>query len=140
SKMRPLTIAVLDETFAISRLDARAGLPPWALGGSFVSITYTVEELSIVCVESSVPEDVRCVRGWRCLKVAGPLDFSLTGVLASLADPLASASISLFSISTFDTDYLMIREVDLEHAIAALVHAGHVVEGTADPPDERVSP
>jgi hypothetical protein len=124
----PLTLTVLPETFAIARLDPDAAIPPWALAASgFVSITRTADEVSIVCAETTVPEGTRASRGWRCLRVAGPLDFALVGVLASLASPLADAGISIFAVSTYDTDYLLVREPDLIAAIQTLRRAGHVV-------------
>ena len=97
------------------------------MSNGFHAIVRTAEELSIVCAEQAVPPGVICQRGWRGLKVAGPLDFALTGVLASLAGPLAEAAVSIFAISTYDTDYLLIREVQLDTAIDALRRAGHAV-------------
>ena len=72
-----------------------------------------------------VPANVKVEPKWRCLKVKGPLDFALTGILASLANPLARAGISIFAVSTFDTDYLLVKEGDLERAAEALSIAGH---------------
>ncbi len=109
------------------RMDRDGGVPAWAMRGDFSSITRTDDELSIVCPESAVPVGVRAERGWRALRVAGVLDFSLVGVLASLAVPLAGAGINLFAVSTFDTDYLLVREPDLARAVAALRGAGHEV-------------
>jgi hypothetical protein len=120
-----LTLVALEGAFVICRLAADAPLPDWAASGSFVSITRTAEELSVVCREGAVPEAVRCERGWRCLRVAGTLDFSLTGVLASLLGPLADAGVSVFGLSTFDTDYLLVKEKDLPRATEALRRAGH---------------
>ena len=90
-----------------------------------MSITRTGDELSIVCCQDQVPNDVIAERGWRCVRVAGTLDFSEVGVLKTLVGPLAEAGISIFAISTFETDYLMVREADLERAVAALTEAGH---------------
>ena len=92
-----------------------------------MAIVRTAEELSIVCAEQAVPAGVTCQRGWRGLKVAGPLDFALTGVLASLAGPLAEAGVSIFAISTYDTDYLFVREEQLGTAIDALRRAGFAI-------------
>jgi len=89
----------------------------------------TVEEISIVCPQTSVPPDVICERGFRCLKVRGPLAFSEIGILESLARPLAEAGVSIFAISTFDTDYLFVPEADLDRGLAALSGAGHSVSG-----------
>lgn len=120
----PLTLSVLPGTYAICRLDAGTTIPAWALHGDFVSLTCTEDELSVVCAETAVPDGVQCERGWRCLKVEGPLDFALTGILASLAGPLAAAEISLFAISTYDTDYLLVKAGQLAEALAVLAAAG----------------
>jgi hypothetical protein len=120
-----ITLAVLPDAFAICRLQKDERLPAWALTGDFVSITRTSDELSIVCRQAGVAEDVKCERGWRCLKVEGTLDFSLTGILAALLQPLAQAKISIFAIATFDTDYLLVKETCLENAINVLSIAGY---------------
>ena len=120
------TLLMLDGTFAVCRLGSTAPIPAWATGG-FFSITRTTEELSIVCCQDSIPEDVHCERGWRCLRVAGVFEFSVVGVLASLVAPLAEAGISVFVVSTFDTDYLLVKDQDLEAALDALREEGHTV-------------
>jgi hypothetical protein len=126
--MPELTLTLLPGRFAVCRLDARAAVPAWAFTEGFCSVTRTTEELSIVCREEAVPGEVRCRQGWVCLKVEGPLDFSLTGVMASLAGPLAEAEISLFSLATYDTDYLLIDAGEFEKAKEALTRAGHTVQ------------
>lgn len=90
-------------------------------------MTRTADELSLVLPEAARHPDWQAETGWRAFRVDGTLDFSLTGVLASLADPLAAAAVSLFAISTYDTDYVLVREGDLERAMAALAAAGHTV-------------
>ena len=122
-----LTLSVLPETLAICRLEHEASVPMWATG-SFVSITRTSDELSIVCHERDVPSGVKTDRGWRALKIEGPLDLALTGVLASIAVPLAEARINIFAISTFDTDYVLVKVDRVAEAIGVLRRAGHVVE------------
>jgi hypothetical protein len=92
----------------------------------FLSITRTADELSIVCEESLAPAGAKVQPGWRAFKVEGPLDFSLTGIMATLAAPLATAKISLFAVATFDTDYLLVSERDLEAAIAALAEVSEI--------------
>jgi hypothetical protein len=124
---RHLSLIVLDGAFAVCRLAPDAPMPPWAMAGSFLSITRTSDELSIVCDRSLVPEGVQCESDWRCLRVAGALAFSEIGVLAALVGPLADAGISVFALSTFDTDYLLLKEADREQAIAVLRLAGHTV-------------
>jgi hypothetical protein len=120
-----LELTVSSERLAICRLEAREPVPVWANGPGFVSVTRTSEELSVVAPEGRIPEGVRCERGWRSVSVKGPLDFATTGVMAALAVPLAEAGISLFAVSTFDTDYLLVRENELFGAIEALRGAGH---------------
>lgn len=116
-------LMLLSGRYAVCRLETDAPVPAWARG-EFVSITRTAEELSVVCHDADVPQGVRCERGWRCLKLAGPLDFSLVGVLHSLLAPLAAANVSVFAVSTYDTDYILVREGDLHRARAALHAAG----------------
>ena len=123
-----LTLVVLQDLFAVCRLDAGNVIPAWATTGQFISITHTADELSIVCSQAFVPGDVRCERGWRCLRVAGTMDFSMVGIVASLVTPLAEAEISVFVVSTFDTDYLLVKDNDLAKAMAVLNAAGHRVE------------
>ena len=124
--MKSLTLSVLSDTFAICRLAASAPIPAWARG-DFLSITRTRDELSIVCAQSNVPAGIRCEHDWRALQVVGQLDFALTGILASLAAPLADAGISIFALSTFDTDYVLVKARDLEKAMRVLQGAGHRV-------------
>lgn len=122
-----LTLVVLPDTFAVCRLTPDAGLPDWAFTGAFTSVTRTADELSIVCPQTDVPADVKCENDWRCLQIAGTLDFSLIGIMASLTVVLAEAGISIFVISTFDTDYLLVKAGKLENAIEVLSAAGHRV-------------
>ena len=124
-----MNLLILPETLAICRLEKDAAIPDWARTGSFVSITRTAEELSIVCPQIQVPAEVKREEGWRGIKVQGPLDFSLTGILASLTTPLAKGGISVFAISTYDTDYLLVKEENLEKTIEILVKKGHRVQG-----------
>jgi len=120
-------LRLLRHRFAVCRLAADADAPAWAAGGIFSSITRTPGELSVVCAEGLAPEGTRCEGGWRIFEVAGPLDFSLTGVLAAIAAPLAHAGVSIFAISTFDTDYVMVKDENLAKAGEALRAAGHGV-------------
>lgn len=122
-----LTLTLLPETLAVCRLAPDAPLPDWAVAGPFFAVTRTRDELSVVCRQEQIPDGVTCQPGWRCLQVAGPLNFSLTGVLASLALPLAQAGVSIFALSTYDTDYLLMSETALDAALAALRNAGHAL-------------
>lgn len=124
-----LSLSIWQETFAICRLEKDAQIPGWAFSGSFLSITRTAEELSIVCPQSNVPEGIKCEKGWRCLQVQGPLDLSLTGILASVLTLLAQAGIAILAISTYDTDYVMVQEKNLERAVLLLSQAGHKFSG-----------
>jgi hypothetical protein len=123
-----LAFIILRETFAICRLDKDAPIPNWAFQGGLLSITRTKDELSIVCPQINVPKGIVCNQGWSCLKVKGPLDLSSTGIISSIAATLEKEGMSLFSISTYDTDYFMVKEKDLEGAIFALTEAGRRIE------------
>ena len=124
-----LQLLLLDDHLAVCKLEPEAEVPTWAVRGAFFSITRTHDELSVVCPEASVPVNVRAEKGWRCFRVAGAMDFSLVGVLASLTAPLAEAKLGIFAVSTFDTDYLLVKEQDMGRAIEALREYGHVVSG-----------
>jgi hypothetical protein len=123
-----LTLIVVDSVFAVCRLEPGAPIPVWSTADDFFSITRTADELSVVCRQDAVPEGINCERGWRCLRVAGTIPFSVVGVLASLTAPLAEAGISVFAISTFDTDYLLVKAEDLERAVDALRRRGHTIQ------------
>ncbi|WP_084285618.1 ACT domain-containing protein [Solirubrobacter soli] len=117
-----MEIAVLPGTLAICRLRASDRIPSWALElhEGFVSITRTPDELSIVCAQEAVPPDTEVEEDWRALVVAGPIPFEATGVLSALAVPLADAGIPIFAISTYDTDYVLVREKNVERALHVL--------------------
>lgn len=120
------------DRYAICRLPADAELPYAAMAGAFASLTRTADELSLVCSETLVPAAVRdrtssLQTGYRRLSVAGPLDLSLVGVMASLADPLSAAGIPLFAVATFDTDHLLLHDDDLDRALTVLRAAGHEI-------------
>jgi len=122
-------LLTLDELYAIVRLDPDSDLPDWVRAGHFWSATRSDSELSIVCREEDVPAEASAERGWCAFEVAGPLDFSLTGVVSSLVGPLAEADVPIFVLSTFETDYLLVRERDLQRSVEALARAGHAVDG-----------
>ena len=124
---RKLSLSVLSKSFVICRLAAEAPIPAWATRGDFFSITRTSEELSLVTEMELVPADLRAETGWRAMKAHGPFDLSEVGVLASLVTPLAESEVSVFTISTFDTDYLFTRSGQLQAALEALRKAGHTV-------------
>ena len=122
-----MKLVCLASELGIVRLGPADSVPQWAQRGCFQSVTRTTEELSIVCDSHDIPAEVAAERDWSCLCVAGRLDFALTGVLASLAEPLAKAGISIFVVSTYDTDYVLVRTRALADAVAALRNAGHDV-------------
>ncbi len=124
---RGLELELMPWRLAVCRLPAGAPEPEWGRQGEFYSLTRTPKELSLVCSQEAVPAGVRHQGGWRALRVRGVLEFSLTGVLASLAEPLARAGISLFALSTHDTDYLLVQEESLPGAREALESWGHRV-------------
>ncbi len=126
--MRILKLRVLDPPFAVCRLDRADISLTRNLGGPFSSLSVTEDEVSLVCVESAVPQGADVEGGWRCLKVEGPLSFSEVGILSSLTTTLAEAGVSLFAVSTWDTDYLMVKQESLETAIEVLEAAGHELE------------
>ncbi len=122
-----LPLIILPDRLAVCRLPAEAPYPEWARPGGLLALIRTADELSVVCVERYVPPDARAERGWRALQVQGPLEFAMTGVLASIAVPLARAGVSIFALSTFDTDYILVKEAALERAVEALSQAGFLV-------------
>jgi hypothetical protein len=117
----------LSGQFAVCRLAPDSTIPLWGLSEKFFSITKSEDELTVVCSAKNVPPNVQAERDWRALKVESILDLRSTGILASLARPLAQASVSIFAISTYDTDYVLVREKDLSRAVATLREAGHAV-------------
>jgi uncharacterized protein len=124
-----MRLSVLPGTFAVCRFSPKQEVPRWVwTDKTLLSITYTKDELSIVCSSALVPTGVQCEKEWVVMKVQGPLDFSLTGILAALATPLAEGGIAIFAISTFDTDYLLVKEQDALRAKELLVSNGHVFE------------
>jgi hypothetical protein len=125
--MKELALRVLSGRFAVCRLAPDAPVPEQPAGAGLWSVTRTGDELSIVLPEENAPAECKAETGWRCLQVEGPLDFGLTGILASLATPLAEAGVSIFALSTYDTDYVLVKESDLEEAKRVLSAHGHRV-------------
>lgn len=124
-----MTLDLLPDQLAVCRLDPDAPLADWMSRGPFTSITRTAEELSVVCDEAAVPADVQQERGWRALALRGPIRFELTGVLAGLLVPLADVGVSIFAISTYDTDVVMVKAAALAHAVEAIQGVGYEVVG-----------
>ena len=123
-----MELQLLPDVLSVCRLDASDESDLSAASGLF-SVTRTEDELSVVCAQEEAPPSAREVSDdWRALKVRGPLDHSAVGVLAGLAGPLADAGVPLFPLATYDTDYVLVRQPDLERALSALAAAGHQVE------------
>lgn len=122
---RTLKFSRVPGSFAICRLAANTAVPDWALRGEFFSVTSTVDEVSIVCSEALVPSGVAHDGEWTCLKLEGPFPFSETGILSSFVQPLAEHAIPIFALSTFDTDYVLVKQAWVEKALEALRAAGH---------------
>jgi len=95
--------------------------------GEFVSLTMSGGEISLVCEEEKAPLECRAENGWRALRIKGPLDFSLVGILAAVSGVLAEANVSIFAISTYETDYVLVKEENLERALQTLEAKGHIV-------------
>lgn len=119
-----LKLELLPQQFSVCRLPADATIPQWVLRSAVFSLTRTADELSIVCESRYVPSSVKSEKGWRCFKLKGPFPFAMTGVLESVLAPLATARVSIFAVSTFDTDYVMVSEKQLAKAVKTL----HAVE------------
>ena len=122
-----LTLTLMPDRLAVCRMAGDADIPAWAFTPGFFSITRTPDELSIVTGEDTPPAGILHEPGWRCLKLEGQFDFALTGILASLATPLADAGVGIFAISTYNTDYILVKQADLAQAVAALQASGHTV-------------
>ena len=123
-KNKKLVFTVLASSFAVCKLRPEASIPQWAYQGRFISITKTEEEVSIVCQTDNIPEDVVCAKNWRALKIVAELDFVLVGILAAISNTLAQAGISIFAISTYNTDYILVQEKHLDLALQTLLKAG----------------
>jgi hypothetical protein len=124
-----LDLDLLPEEYAVCRLPAGSPLPASLSSGpddkGVISVTWAPDELSVICASTRIPDGATVEAAWRCLRVVGPLDLALTGVLASLVGPLADARVNLVAFSTYDTDYLLVPQVRLTEAIDTLTAAGH---------------
>jgi uncharacterized protein len=119
-----LKLSLLPDVLAVCRLEHEQELPIWATQGDFSSVSRIRKELSVICAGNSVPENVRASRGWRAIKIEGPLDLDLVGILVSVAVPLAHAGIGILPVGTFDTDYILVRDRQLGEALKALRATG----------------
>lgn len=135
--MAKVTLILQTGEYATCRLLPSEPVPAWADSAGFSSITRTTAELSIVCAAALVPTHIRAERGWRLFQFQGPFAFTATGILSAVLTPLATAKIGILALSTFDTDYLMVKNEKLTATIAALKATGHTVNFGAGEPAPR---
>lgn len=121
-----IQLSILAQMAGICRLPSSAGIPAWAGESEFISITRTADELSIICPEENIPPEIRCESGWRVIKMEGPFAFTEIGILVRALQPLARAGISILAVSTFDTDYVLIKDDCLAQARAMLETEGFI--------------
>ena len=129
--MPTVTLTLLPGDYAICRLAPDAADPPWARESHVSVIARTADELSVLCSSEKVPAGTQCEPGWRLFKFQGPFAFTQTGILAAVLNPLAEAAVGILAVSTFDTDYVLVKDTNLSRAQDVLVAAGHVVLTTA---------
>ena len=118
--MDKLKLKLLKDMYGVCRLNNNSKIPEWGAKGEFSSITRTEDELSIVCLQNNIPEGIQCEKSWEVFKIEGPLDFSLIGILSAISSLMAEKGISIFAISTYDTDYILIKDKELNKAIEVL--------------------
>jgi uncharacterized protein len=123
-----LVMKLINESYGVCRLNKDEEIPAWAYEGELFSITKTDDELSILCLQENIPTGVKFEGDWRILKVEGPLDFSLIGILSKISGILALQSISIFAVSTYDTDYILVKENNINTAVEALRGQGYEIK------------
>ena len=126
---KQLTLIVQSGLYGVCRLSPAEPVPEWSLQGEFFSLSRTAEEFSIVCAETQIPPTVLCERSWRMFKIAGILDFALVGIVAGVSTALAAAQLGIFVLSTYNTDYILVKQADFPAAVVALRAAGYEVLG-----------
>jgi hypothetical protein len=119
-KIPNISMRLLSDVYGVCRMDKNDPIPEWIEDSRFYSVTKTMEELSVVCPQNRIPDHIKCEKGWRILKVEGTLEFSLIGILSFISTVLANNGISIFAISTYDTDYILIKEKDTDKVISVL--------------------
>jgi uncharacterized protein len=122
-----LKLRTIPGQFGICKLQPEESIPFWATSGKIWSVTRNATELSIVCLQENIPQDVKAEGDWRILEVIGPFPFEMVGVLSSLATPLAEKGVSILTLSTFETDFILVKEKSLEIACQTLTKAGHII-------------
>ena len=123
-----IKLKILDGQFSIHRLDANDNIPDQVYQGEFCSIVKTADELSIVCNSSIKVQADRTNSGWACIKLLGPLDFSLLGILSNVSTVLANSKINIYVVSTYDTDYILVDSSKIMNAKEALIASGYFFE------------
>jgi len=124
---KSFVISVLKDDYKVCRMNAFDGIPEWVLETPLSSITRTSEELSIVCPNSVAPDQLKCEQDWKCLKIHGPFGFDEIGIISNLTKVLSDANISVFVLSTFDTDYILVKRLNIEKAAKSLEDKGHEI-------------
>jgi hypothetical protein len=127
-----INLTVEDGLYSIVKLPPEAIIPQWALESAFFSITKTSDELSVAAESACVPKGMDADEGWRALKIDGVLDFSLTGIISSISSLLAENNVSVFVVSTYNTDYILIKKENLYKAVRALKASGYGVQDEGD--------
>lgn len=126
--MRRLTVYLRPEEYSVAKYPMELPVPTELFEkDGFVSVTRTPDEVSVICRTELAPPGVSTSNGWRLLTMRGPLDFTLTGIMASVAGSLAAAGVPLFALSTYDTDHILVKSADVDRAVIALREAGHEV-------------
>ena len=124
---RKLKLSLLKAKYAICTLSNNAPIPDWALKEILASITRTDKELTIVCRQEIIPSEIQSDLNWRCFKIDGSFDLNQIGVISSISSPLADAGISIYVISTYDTDYFLVKEENLDQTISTLSNSNHSI-------------
>ena len=122
---KSFVISVLKDEYTVCRLNAFEDIPQWVLDTPLSSITRTAEEFSVVCPKAVVPDHLKSEQEWKCLKIHGPLGFDEVGIISSLTQVLADADISVFVLSTFNTDYILVKRMNIDKAVKVLSERGH---------------
>ncbi|MGD8787805.1 MAG: ACT domain-containing protein [Phycisphaerales bacterium] len=126
---RQLQLSLLKDSYGICKFPSDSSIPEWALKVSLCSITRSEKELTIVCLQGIIPANTEYDSDWRCFRIGGSFDFNQIGVISSLAAPLAEAGVSIFVVSTYDTDYVLVKEEKIEQAVNVLTDNGHLIAG-----------
>ena len=124
-----MLLEVIQGTYAVCQMPTGGGDMRWINKSGFWSVTETDEEVSVICLDECLPERMSKESGWALIRVAGPLDFSLVGILSSILTPLAESGISVFTLSTFNTDYIMVKHTQLAQAVSVLAYSGYSIRG-----------